>query len=422
MAEREVVLVVGTTSDYIDIIRRSAPGKAVFITDPQIRGKALEADPGPDEELLCTLTDPHGAGQALRRFLQRRGLTPAGITSFDCESMEFTSHLAREYRLPYPSAEAIANCRDKYLSKAAWSGQGLNCPQARKIRSAGEAVDFFDETGSPLVLKPLCGSGSELVFRCRSREDCRRDYARVLEGLRKRRSHPLYRSNASESEMIVAEECIDGEEYSCDFTVDNGRVQLIRLCRKIRARTQPFGTIQAYILCSPEQEGIAVQLFFHTLLLAASSLQISRGLCMLDFIIGPKGVTLLEIAPRPGGDCLPFLLRAAAGLDILGLHLDFACGLQSVPCVRPGGKDVYAGLRHFAPRAGTLKRIDRELLERDPRVLEIGTLRTPGHVITLPPEDYSSWLLGYVIARLDPAERIETGIQELLDKIRPEIE
>ena len=50
-------LVVGTTSDYIDWIRKVEPGKNIFLTDPLIRQKALEFSPCPQEEILCELTD-----------------------------------------------------------------------------------------------------------------------------------------------------------------------------------------------------------------------------------------------------------------------------------------------------------------------------------------------------------------------------
>lgn len=42
---RPVVLVVGTTTDYVDWLRQAAPGNALYLTDPQLRRAAREAPP-----------------------------------------------------------------------------------------------------------------------------------------------------------------------------------------------------------------------------------------------------------------------------------------------------------------------------------------------------------------------------------------
>ncbi|MBI9091692.1 MAG: hypothetical protein JEZ12_20985 [Desulfobacterium sp.] len=44
---------------------------------------------------------------------------------------------------------------------------------------------------------------------------------------------------------------------------------------------------------------------------------------MVDFIIRNHQPVLIEMPPRPGGDCLPFLLLEAVDLDIIRLALDF---------------------------------------------------------------------------------------------------
>jgi biotin carboxylase len=401
--KHKVTLVVGTTPDYIEWIRKIAPDKSIFLTDPVIRQRAKEPSPEAKEEILCDPANYQLASACIREHLEYWGLELDGITCFDCESMELTAVLAEQYSLPYPSCESIGLCRNKYLSKLKWQENGLNCPKTKNIHSSSEAERFLAELDGHLVLKPVTGSGSEYVCLCRSSKECHTNYELILSALKNKRSNRLYRSSALTNELVVAEEFIDGEEYSCDFMIDNNQIQLVRLTKKIRAKNRPFGTIHGYVLCNTLPEKLSKEVFFETLKKSTDSLQIYRGICMLDFIVRNNEMVLLEIAPRPGGDCLPYLLHKARGLDILKLSLDFA---------RQEHADLSVNLHDFAPgfmgiriigkKDGILREININALKKDQRVLEIGLSKEPGHIIVMPPDDYDSWILGYIIAMVEP--------------------
>ncbi|HQK26090.1 MAG TPA: hypothetical protein PK393_11280, partial [Synergistaceae bacterium] len=133
--------------------------------------------------------------------------------------------------------------------------------------------------------------------------------------------------------------------------------------------------------------------------------------CMVDFSLRRGEPLFLELAPRPGGDCLPPLLRVARGWDPLLAELAFARGRDETQDPFPGGPG-HLGLRLVASRGGEVRRLHIALLEEDPRVLAVGGLRGPGHRVILPPEDYDSRILGYAIARLEPRNP-EIQAQEL---------
>ena len=213
------VLVVGTTSDYVDWIRKSCPGRALFLTEPAVRRRAEEPRPAPWEELLCDLSDYEQAAQLLERHLLEEKLELGGIVSFDCESMELAAVLAQRYGLPYPSVQAVRNCRDKHLSKALWQKQALHTPRNILVKSATEAADFFRKVGGAGVLKPLSGSGSELIFRCNSSNECEQGFVKIQNGLQQRQAQRLFRPLGDDDTAVLAEECIEGREYSCDFII-----------------------------------------------------------------------------------------------------------------------------------------------------------------------------------------------------------
>jgi biotin carboxylase len=415
------VLVVGTTADYIDWIRHSCPGSALFLTDRSTRQSAQETPPAPFEEILSDLTDHHRVLKALQRHLRRERISLAGITSYDCESMALAALLAQDFALPYPTPEAVRNCRDKFRAKVLWQRHGVPCPRARRIETETDAVDFLREIGGPCVLKPIGGSGSELVFKCHGGRQCRENFVEISRGLEQRRCDRLYAGFSSDQPLIVAEELVAGEEFSCDFVIENEQVEVLRLSRKILSKDAPFGTVRAYALLPALPPAIESTEFHRTLQQSAKALGVSRAICMMDFLIRDGRPLFLEMAPRPGGDCLPFLLRRARNLDMIQLNLDFA-RQHPLRAARSSDRKIYVGLRVHAGNSGILRNMDARRLQQDPRVLEVHLNREPGHVIRMPPVDYDSWILGHIIFSPVEGGDLEAQCDELLAAIAVEVE
>jgi glutathione synthase/RimK-type ligase-like ATP-grasp enzyme len=415
------VLVVGTTTDYVDHIRGCRAGQALFLTDPAARRKAREPAPGPEEEILCELNDPGQVGRRLADHLDRWKIALAGVACFDDESMALAARLAQEYGLPYPSLEAVANCRDKYRSKRLWEAQELATPAAGKVASPEAAAAFLNAVGAPVVLKPIGGSGSELMFRCENEADCVRHFSTIAEGLAQRHDSRLYQPFAADGPGILAEALVAGEEYSCDFVLENGRAAVLRLTHKVGFAEEPFGTAKAYSLPDVWPEVLEGGQLETILQRSARALGIERAICMLDFFLADGRVVLLEMAPRPGGDCLPPLMRCCCQLDVLQLMLDFACRkpLDWKPAAL---HPPMVGLRLHAPTEGILVGIDDRELRRDPRVREIHLTHQPGHIIKRPPEDYDAWLLGHVLFTPDPHRDVPSQCRELCGRLRIEVQ
>jgi len=406
MNNNNKVLVVGTTSDYIDWIRQANPGRAIFLTSYDVRDMAVEPEPHPSEEILCCLEDADQVKKQLLKHLERWQLTLDGISGFDCESLELAAVLAKELSLPYPSVESIRLCRDKYVTKTTWQQKGVLCPRAQIVQSADGVFAFLQEVDGPCVVKPISGTGSELVFYCASRKDCDMDVQIIKKGLAVDKSRRMYTTN-----WFLVEEYIHGTELSCDFLIRDNQVQILRLTRKIKNSNKPFGTIAGYLLSDANTEGIYPKKMARTLLQAAAALGISEAICMVDFIVRDDEIILLEMTPRPGGDCIPYLLRQANSMDMLTYALDFAQKRELPPLVGHDGQ--YVGVRLHAGKSGTIMRIDDRLLQQDSRVLEIHGIRKPGHTIKMPPQDYESWYLGHIIVKMAPGIALEQQVKEL---------
>ncbi|MBM9514197.1 ATP-grasp domain-containing protein [Desulfogranum marinum] len=405
------VLVVGTTSDYVDLLRKSNPGRVLYLTDQSERDKAGESRPLEYEEIVCDLEEDVALIlQKIRVHLDRWDISLEGVVSFDCESMELAALLARELSLSYPPPDSIRLCRDKFVTKTIWQAKGIPCPHHKLALSAEDVMDFWQEVGGPVVVKPLSGSGSELVFLCSSRKECERATHMILDGLAERKEMPLY-SHATTS--FVAEEFVAGNEFSCDFTIKRGRIEILRLTRKLKYTEKPFGTINGYIITDWQRAGINQEQLSLIFKLGAEALGLSDVICMVDFIVDHDKILLLEMTPRPGGDCIPFLLHKAAGFDVLSYFVEFAgnrTAASPVTCV--SGKELVA-LRLHAERSGEVAKIKTDRLSLDPRTREINLVGEAGHRITMPPSDYDSWYLGYILFQPAPGLPVEQQCREL---------
>ena len=401
------ILVVGTTSDYIDLLRKAAPGKLLFVTAHGIRRHAIEPTPLPVEEILCDPSSPEIVAMQLRQHVRTFNLCLTGIACFDCESLESSARIAETFKLPFPSLQCIHDCHDKARTKEIWRKNNVPCPFSEQVDTHAQVIDFFKKANGPCVLKPLDSSGSERVFKCGTTEECVDAFDTI-------RAHQV-------SPFVLIEQFVDGKEYSCDFIVENGKVQLIRMARKLHSKVNFFGTIMAYEIIDFLSENISRDYFLTLLENATKALGVTRAVCMLDFLVNGSDISLLELSPRPGGDCLPWLLKRSMGLDILKLTLDFA---ETRPFVfkKPVFFNPHVGLRVHAKRPGRFKLMDTSSVSADPRVTDVFVKNRPGHPIKMPPADYDSWNLGHIIFKPYGLVSRDDQCRELLSLLKVEIE
>ncbi|HPS55460.1 MAG TPA: ATP-grasp domain-containing protein [Sedimentisphaerales bacterium] len=420
------VLVVGTTADYIDIINRRFPEKAIFVTDFKQRSNTAEVPPDAKDELLCDLSKHEQVLAALKAHLNQWQIELTGIACFDCESMLVSSFIAHSFGLCYPSADAIMACRSKYTCKKLWQRANLSCPAVELVNNASDAVNFMQKINGDVVLKPLTGSGSELVFSCSTKDQCVAAFNTLQSKLANHPDSRMYELFTCDGKLVdprkvfVIEELIQGDEYSCDFTIDGDKVEIIRIALKIIDTKQAFGTTLAYILPGLLPQGLDKDTLGNQLRTAAKSLGLDRTVCMVDFIVRNNHAHMIELAPRPGGDCLPPLLLNSCGIDILERTLEFAQGHPFLPD-RALQWRLLVGVRLFATCGGEITKIDTSTLLKDGRVVECYLKREPGHQVVLPPEDYDSRIIGHVIFTPTSYESIKSESIEIASKLKIEM-
>lgn len=406
------VLVVGTTGDYIADLDAQLPGRLVFLTDRAERARS--GFPPPEHEILADLRDAEAARRDLMRCLPEHASSLSGVTCYDCESLPVAAELATALGLAYPSPKAVAACRDKYRTKRLWQSYGIACADGGIAQSPDDARRLSAALG-PVILKPRTGSGGSFMMAAASPSAC----AAALVELQRRLAQSndrLYASPPSEGDTgfdakasMLIEARVEGQEFSSDFVVDGGSVTLLRTSRKIPALGSDFGETLAYVTPAElEEELIAIQLRD-----AAHALGLRQALCTADFILAGTKAVFLEIAPRPGGDCLPRLVRHALGRNILRDAVDFADGMP-LPIASASRPLVGVMLRANSP--GTIEQIDASDIHADPRTIECVVARGPGDRLGV--EGPADRVVGEVIFKPHALETIEQECRELCGLLR----
>lgn len=413
---------MGTTPDYIDHIRRRKPGRAVFITDPDTLPSSTPAATTAEDELICPLREEDRVIAELQSFLDARHITPSGVACFDCESLAMAAAIAANWKLPFPSSRTVLLCRDKLVCKQRWYAYGVPCPKVMEIGGPEDLESLLAETESGIIVKPLSGSGSELVFRCNTPAEATDAYRIITAGLATRSGHRMYQPSAGRGRPpIIAEEFIHGEEYSCDVLIKSEQVKIIRTARKYFPEKGPVGTTRAYEIPAELPVTTDVSAFMAYISAAVKAVEMTDGLCMLDFIVRNGRPYFLEISPRPGGDCLPSLIEESCGFDMISAAIDHAEGLWLM--IPPGNAwKRLLGVRLHAERPGRLKAIRPLLNGYENRIRSMVWLKQPGDLIRVPPEDYGSWLLGFVIFEPLNGQPVPHQIRDLQKRIEVDIQ
>ncbi len=414
------VLVVGTTPDYINYIRTKVPDRALFITDPDVLDNTNPLLSHCDE-LVCPLRKYDYVMTNLADFLDQNQFSLSGIACFDCESLRTAAIIAKDWKLPFVSEQSVLYCRNKYLCKQKWSENRIPCPEAIEIYCLQDIIQFISRKGYPVILKPISGSGSELVFKIDNMSELISAYETILNGLMVRSNERMYSSNGTTIQTgIVCEEFIDGKEFSCDVFYDGEKIKILRIARKYFLDRYPACFTAAYEIPSKLPAEHGNELLECYLKKAADIAGFRRAVFMVDFIWSNGAPYFIEMSPRLGGDCIPAMVKYSCGTDMLKLELDFAEGLPVTLPAHNLWKRVI-GIKFYAEHAGILKSIHIAKGKWQNNILESLWAKRAGASIKLPPEDYISCFLGHIVLSPDNYSPVYRQIDDIIQAVNAEV-
>ncbi|MFF4960956.1 acetyl-CoA carboxylase biotin carboxylase subunit family protein [Streptomyces sp. NPDC001222] len=259
--------------------------------------------------------------------------------------------------------------RDKILMKERAAESGILVPRDRKVSNALEVMDFIDEVGYPVVLKPSCGAGSMHTFVIGSEQEL----DRVLEG------GCFSGSPVDMMPELLLEEFIHGEQYHINGFYADGKCHFMNVGRYI-------GTHLDFL----HGRHMASTLLDARSALSQEIVAFVRKMLETALPFGPDGMFYVEIFQRPDGQ----LVMGEVGARIGGLSVyeesRFGFGVDF----------KMAAVRAFCGR-GTPQWPVAEELQRG-FVGHVVISPQPGFLEVIPQECPFDWVLDY---RASPAGR-----------------
>lgn len=281
------------------------------------------------------------------------------VGGFNEQTQEHAAAIAGALGLPHHDAQVVRRTRVKHVMRARLRECGLDPTAAEQVAGPEDVAAFGAAHGYPLVLKPVDGTGSEAVSIIGSA-------AQIPAG-------------PAGGRRMLAEEFLDGEEFSVEAFSERGRHRVICVTQKF---TDPVTRVEiGHCVPAPlgEAARTAIEGYVQRVL---DALGVTDGPTHTEIILTAAGPRVVETHLRLGGDRIVELVGLACGIDLDDLWIGQVTGETVLEGPRPKAARS-AAVRFVTPKAaGVLERLDgAETAAAMPGVVTVEALREAGAVL-----------------------------------------
>lgn len=248
-----------------------------------------------------------------------------------------TGHVVDAFGLPGVTEFTARALLDKSLTRKLLDEHGLSPVRHRTVRSADDAVEFFESVGGRIVIKPLDGAASLHINEVSSAEEAALAWKRL---------------NDLGMSAVLAEEYLDGEVVSVDSFSHEGRHVPIGYSQyRMNELFVEWEVSTPSRFAAPHLDELrALTPKF------LDAMGLTEGPSHSEFILTPDGPRVLESHARLAGSGAPELVRRAFGVNLTRMMLTVPLGLEPLPAASPEPANG-AAVRFFTPEPGTIRSI-----------------------------------------------------------------
>ncbi len=330
-----------------------------------------------------------------------------GVIGFLDSTLPLVAQLSEEFALPGCSPAVLKNLTDKTWARTRLAESGVPGPGFRVLDASvsehAHRRSLVEGLGYPLILKPADSSAGRGVVRAVDPAALDRAWDTAARFTR--------------TGTLLAEEELTGDEISVETVTRAGRTAVVTATEKFSTRGDAFVEFgHAVPARLPDGLGAHVGDVARAALKAVG---FDHGIAHTELILTPDGPKVVEVNPRPAGDCIMDLVRLAGGTSLYDTAADLALG-RPVDLDALDATDFTGGaaIRFLTAEPGVVRRIEGVAAvsaELDHATERLVLLSRPGDRI----DDVSSNLHrpGYVIAvgadtraAIERAERLAARI------------
>lgn len=370
-------------------------------------------------------TDPQAVADAATALC---GGTPAAVLSVHDGTIVAAAAAATLLGLPAAPPAALARARHKYAARRALAAAGLTGPRFALLDSAEAAAAVAEQVGLPAVLKPVNGSGSNLVRRVSDVAGLAAAYRELaaaapgaLGGMYDQKLvDPDTETRLDPTRVFLVESMLTGREYSVELVLRDGEPEPVLVLDKFLVDGDHFECG----FCWPPLELAAdrVTALADTAVAAARALGLDRTLAHVELYDDPRlGPTVVEVnAGRGGGQLIGPLTAVATGVDPRAELIALATGgprpQRSAPTLPP----PLATLTVFGRESGRLVAIEGlDEARIHPDVISTVVATAIGEHLD---HSYETFPINFLVAGLETRDELAQTYQELADTVHLVVE
>jgi biotin carboxylase len=351
--------------------RKASPADEIIITDYR-------------KESFCRLAERLREAWSFDAVLS---ITEAGVA--------VAARLNRLFGIRGSDEASVACLNDKARMRALLSANGFSEVAYAVLQERDDIPAFAARAGFPLILKPVDGAGSHGIHKVDSVGE----------------AQAAFDSLRADGFTVLAEEYIDGQEYSVESFSFNGAHTVVAITEKVvNAHFVEIGHVVPAML--EDAAANAVKRFVGEFLTIVG---VTNGPCHTEMKISPKGMKIIESHNRIGGGNISKLVLLVYGVDLVKLAGQWACDMIE-PMIAPQAARGAAAIHFLVFPAGKIAELDGlQHIEGNASTVEYNCLYGKGD--TVPAMVDNSGRSGYVLVHeagaadaIEKAKRLARGV------------
>jgi biotin carboxylase len=317
----ETVVVVGYTQFLMNLLSGLLPSRSVVVLEePQvIERRSLDEATERHPCLRAVLPAHYQSEDWLRRSTEPKRIegTVAVLPGSEY-AVQAAADLARLWGLPGAGSRAAYTMRNKDVLRSRADGH-LRQPDWACPATEQELLEFAQQRGGAVVLKPSNGQASAGVTRCTSVDDVMQ-YRDTFDDFT---GDPLRAPSMSRPRLMV-EQCLSGPEYSVECLVTGGSIVFMNVTTKTVASGKHPVELGHTV---PSNLGPIVERRLRSdVARMVRMIRVGTAVLHSEWIIHEGAPHLIECAGRLPGDNITALISRAWGFDFVGAWVELMSG------------------------------------------------------------------------------------------------